>query len=164
MKQVGAVLLEGQLINSGQLNRALAEQQQRGGKLLKILMDNEAISHESLYNFLASRGLPTINPMNYAVDDRALNGVPRDFAEEYELLPIDRMGPLLTVAMGYPYDQRAIGWLEKLTRLRVKPMLSNFTILNLAIEEHYVVRRGAKFTVDLQYVSTHDAWRSGAVN
>lgn len=164
MKQVGEVLLEGGLINEPQLETALEEQNRHGGKLIKILLQQQAISNESLYQFLASRGLPTINPMQYVVEDRALNGVPRDFAEEYELLPIDRMGPLLTVAMGYPYDQRAIGWLEKLTRLRVKPMLSHFNDLNLAIEEHYVIRRGYHNTVNLQYASTNDAWRKGKVN
>ena len=63
--------------------------------------------------------------------------VPKDFAREHEVLPLDRMGSLLTVAMVCPLDKATIRALEVLTGLRVKAVLCSPEDLRKGIARHY---------------------------
>lgn len=121
--RVGALLLEENLIDSIQLQRALDHQQHRGGRTVSILVELGVLEHDQIYKFLARRGLPAINPLHCNVQQSVSGLLPREFALQHEVLPVDRLGPLLTVAMVYPFDIGAIEQAEAITGLRVKPML-----------------------------------------
>jgi type IV pilus assembly protein PilB len=164
MKPVGTLLVEGKMLHPEDLKNALTVQKKEGGRLLRLLLARDCFSATDLYHFLATLGYPTIDPLHYRIDWNTLSLIPRDFATEYELLPIDRMGPLLTVAMTYPLDQRTIRWAQRITRLEVKPLLAPFNRLRMAIEENYDLRRTARGAGPARYSSLHDAWRSTSCN
>ncbi|MCC6156195.1 MAG: HDOD domain-containing protein [Candidatus Hydrogenedentes bacterium] len=121
--RVGALLLEENLIDSVQLQRALEHQEHRGGRTMGILVELGMIDHDQVYKFLATRGVPAINPMHCNVQQHVVDLLPRDFVVEHEMIPVDRLGRLLTVAMVYPFDIEAIAQAEAATGLRIKPML-----------------------------------------
>ncbi|MBM3290730.1 MAG: HDOD domain-containing protein, partial [Candidatus Hydrogenedentes bacterium] len=135
--RVGALLLEADLIDSAQLRRALDHQQHRGGKTMGILVELGMLEHDQVYKFLARRGLPAINPLHCAVGRHVTNLLPRDFVMRHEVLPVDRLGRLLTVAMVYPFDIDAIAKAEELTGLRVKPMLCRAKEFHEAARRYY---------------------------
>jgi len=121
--RIGALLLEADLIDSAQLQRALEHQEYRGGRIVGILVELDMLEHEQVYTFLARRGLPAVDPRHCRVQQQVCDLLPRDFVMQHELLPVDRLGRLLTVAMVYPFDVDAIAQAEEGTGLRVKPML-----------------------------------------
>ena len=133
--RVGALLVEADLIDSTQLQRALEHQEHRGGRTVGILVELGMLEHDQMYKFLARRGLPAFNPLHCNVQQHVSDLLPRDFVMQHELLPVDRLGRLLTVAMVYPFDVDAIAQAEERTGLRVKPMLCR------AKEFHEAARR-----------------------
>lgn len=133
--RVGALLLEENLIDSVQLQRALEHQQHRGGRTMGILVELGMIEHDQVYTFLARRGVPAMNPVLCNVQQHVIDILPRDFVFEHEMIPVDRLGRLLTVAMVYPFDIGAIAQAETTTGLRIKPMLCR------AKEFHEATRR-----------------------
>lgn len=133
--RVGALLLEADLISPDQLERALEHQQHRGGKTVGILVELGMVEQDQVYRFLARRGVPAFNPTHCAVQSHVTDLLPRDFVLRHEMIPVDRLGRLLTVAMVYPFDVDAITQAERITGLRVKPVLCR------AKEFHETARR-----------------------
>ena len=63
--------------------------------------------------------------------------IPRSFAWEQCVLPIDKLGKLLTVAMACPIDKKTIAEIEQMTGLRVKAMLAKLDEIHAAVEKYY---------------------------
>lgn len=135
--RVGDLLLEADLISPYQLSQALEYQQTRGGRTVGILIELGALGHDDLYHFLATRGMPAINPLHCAVAQQVLDLLPRDFVAHHEIFPVDRLGRLLTVAMVYPFDTVAITEAERITGLRVKPVLCRGREFREALHRYY---------------------------
>jgi len=123
MTPVGALLENAELISSTDVSRALERQASEGGRMLRNLFALGAISRNALYKFLASQGVPTLNPLNHRVAADVLDLLPPEFIVQHEMLPVDRMGPMLTVVMLYPWDEDAIRAAECLTGLRINAFL-----------------------------------------
>lgn len=149
--------MEENLIDSIQLQRALEHQQHRGGRTVSILVELGMLEQDQMYKFLARRGLPAINPVHCNVQPHVVGLLPRSFVFQHELIPVDRLGRLLTVAMVYPFDVDAIAQAEQSTGLRVKPMLCR------AKEFHEAARRlypGDYETCGARHTSESTAWVS----
>ncbi len=56
---------------------------------------------------------------------------------KHEVLPIDKMGKLLTVGMACPLDTSTIGELEQMTGCRIKPVLVGMNDVKVAINRYY---------------------------
>lgn len=137
-KQIGEMLIEAGLITRGQLEGALARQGQEKGRVVEILISQGHLSAEGFTRFLAkNKGIPSIDLGNYEVPQELLALVPREFAQQNEVFPIDKMGSLLTVAMVCPLDERAIARLHTETGLRIKPMLCRGDDIRQAINRYY---------------------------
>lgn len=134
MKPVGSLLRDADLISEVELSEALLYQRSQGGRTLEILFSLGTLQQEQLYNFLAKQGIPVINPLNCSVSRAITDLLPREFVQLHDMLPIDRLGRLLTVAMVYPLDRKAIAEAESITGLRIKPMLCRVAELEAAVK------------------------------
>jgi HD-like signal output (HDOD) protein len=136
--QIGTLLIQSGLITSEQLDEALRRQQREGGKILDILINSGVVETESLHQLLSKQsGVPTINLASYRLDNHLLALIPREMALREKVLPIDRLGKLLTVAMACPLDHATIDEVERLTGLKVKAMLCRWDEITKAVEKHY---------------------------
>ena len=137
-KRIGERLIEAGIIDHTQLQHALKVQKQEGGKTVQILVKLGYIDKESVSNFLSSQpGVPSIDLANYQVSPELCKLIPREFAIENELFPIDRLGKLLTVGMVFPLDSDTIEKLEKITGLKVKALLCHADAIKDAFNQYY---------------------------
>ena len=136
-KRVGELLIEAGLIDEQQLSEALSLQRAQGGKTVEILISLGHVTAQSFMRFLGHQGLGSIDLERYEIDPELLRLVPRDFALTHELIPVDWMKGLLTVAMVCPLDVKTIGELENLTGLRVKALLCSAEDVRSSIERYY---------------------------
>ncbi len=123
MTPVGTLLENADLISASDVSRALERQAREGGRMLRNLFALGAISRGALFRFLASQGVPTLNPLNHRVSSDVLSLLPPEFIVQHEMLPVDKMGPMMTVVMLYPWDEDAIRAAESLTGLRINAFL-----------------------------------------
>lgn len=141
-RRVGQLLIEEGLINEDQLACALAVQADRGGRLFGILIALKLITKENLHSFLSKQsGVPSIDVKSYEIPRELISIVPREFAREHIVLPIDKLGKLLTVGMACPLDTTTIAELERITGLRVKAMLCKFDDIHATIQRYYPTER-----------------------
>lgn len=137
-KPIGRVLIDEGLIEPGQLQEALELQQTRGGKTVELLIDLGYLDVDTVSSFLASRpGVASIELEHYTVPRDLCTLIPRDFAIEHEVFPVDRMGNRFTVAMAFPIDVRAIRRLAEMTQLNVSAVLCHAEDIRRAIQHYY---------------------------
>jgi len=118
------LLSEGR-INKDQLSRALAKQQETGAFLGEILIEQGAIDEKSLLSFLTKHcKIPHLSLLDYLIDKNLLDLIPKEVCLKYRLLPIDKLGRNLTVAMVNPLDLAALEVIrQQCPELRIKPIL-----------------------------------------
>ena len=140
-KRVGELLIEEGLISDEQLKHALEVQMQKGGKLFEVLIAQKTLTKDQLHAFLSRQsGVPAIDLRNYEIPRELIPIVPGEFAREHVVLPIDKLGKLLTVGMACPLDTVTIQELERITGLKVKAMLCKLDDIEDRIHRYYPLR------------------------
>ncbi len=137
-KRIGELLIDAGLINEEQLKDALKHQKDNGGKIGEVLVNLGALDVKTFADFLARQpGVASIDLSNYEISPDLLQLVPKQFAIDHEVFPIDKIGMLLTVAMACPLDSKTIEELEDITKLRVKALLCAVDDIRSVIERYY---------------------------
>src|SRR5881296_3712483 len=135
---LGDLLVAGGLITRDQLAQALRKQKGSGEKLGSILVRMHFINEDQLAGFLSQQyGVPSITLSSVNVDSNVIQLLPGGIARRYDLLPIQRDGDSLTVAMADPVNVHAIDHVTFITGLRVLPVVSAQCSIRDAIERYY---------------------------
>ncbi len=137
-RPIGQLLITEGLITSQQLNQALALQAGNGGRIVNQLIALGHLTSHSFVSFVARQpGMTSIDLTHYRVSEELAGLIPRDFAYDRQVCPIDKLGHLLTVGMVCPLDETTIADLCHITGLSVKPMLCTAESLIGAIHRCY---------------------------
>lgn len=137
-KRVGEILLSQKLISQAQLDKALDHQQEHGGLLGQILVKFGFVTEEELALALTAQyGFPFLPLENYEIDEAVTRLIPEQVARQYCVIPIDRIGNAMTVAMADPSNVQAIEDIEMLTRCVVQTFVSTPSDILKAIERCY---------------------------
>ncbi|MBI4559459.1 MAG: HDOD domain-containing protein [Candidatus Hydrogenedentes bacterium] len=137
-ERIGQLLIEHGLITADQLKEALNHQLEHGGKTFEILISLGFLDKNALHLFLSKQpGVVSIDLKNYEIRHDLLDLIPQDFALSHVVLPIDKLGKLLTVGMACPTDSATIQEVEKMTGLRVKAMLCRLDDIHAAVKQYY---------------------------
>ena len=148
---VGQLLIKAGLINAAQLGEALAMQKEKGGKTFENLMWLGYLHKDQLHEVLSRQaGIAAIDLSRVSIDRELIRLIPRKIALESLVLPIDRLGKLLTVAMACPIDFVTIAEVETITGLKVKALLCKFDDIHRAVQKYYPLEgEGGRLTMDL---------------
>lgn len=127
-KRLGAMLLEAGLITEGQLNEALKKKAEEGGFLGKLLVEMGYIRENDLIAFLVKQcKIPHISLTDYEIHQDLVDLIGKELCRERGVLPIDKLGSILTVAMVDPLDVDALEAVrEACPGLRIKPILCSW--------------------------------------
>ena len=137
-KQLGELLLEKGIINQEQLEKALKLQRERGGLIGQILVMLGYAKEEEIAQALTVQyGFPYLPLDNYEVNAKAIKLIPENVATQYNLIAIDKIGDLMTIAMSNPLNVQAIEDIELITKCKVQVFVSTMTDVNNAIKRYY---------------------------
>jgi len=137
-KRIGDILLERGVITPKQLEAALLRQKEHGGLLGQALIDLGHVTEEEVALALTAQyGFPYLPLDNYEIDREVTQLVPEHVARQYCLIPIDRIGNALTVAMADPSNSQAIEDIEILTNCVIQTFVSTPSHIQKAIARCY---------------------------
>lgn len=137
-KQLGELLLERGIISQEQLQKALGLQQEKGGLIGEILVELGFAKEEDIAQALTSQyGFPFLPLNNYEINTELLTIIPGRVARQYVLIPIDKVGTNLTVAMSNPLNVQAIEDIELLSSCSVQTFVATSSDVKKAIEKYY---------------------------
>jgi type IV pilus assembly protein PilB len=136
-KRIGEILIERGVITPSQLEQAIALQKEKGGLIGQILIRMGAVTEQEVALALTAQyGFPYLPLDNYEIDAEVANSIPGNLARQYCLIPIDRIGNALTVAMSDPSNMQAIEDIEMTTNCVVQAFVSTPSDIQKAIDKH----------------------------
>ena len=126
-RKLGELLIQEDIITRLQLEEALREKHPTDEFLGEVLVRLKYITEDELIGFLARQcRIPHLKLSNFQVGEEVAELIPEKICREYKLIPIDKLGTLLTVAMVNPLDVGALEKLKKTVELRIKPILCSW--------------------------------------
>ncbi|MBX3176915.1 MAG: ATP-binding protein [Candidatus Hydrogenedentes bacterium] len=127
-QRLGELLVSSQLLTPEQLAEAEAEAEKSGAFLSKVMVQKGLITQDDINACFVKRcKIPHISLLDYEISADVLQLIPREVCEKYGLLPIDKLGRILTVAMVDPLDSEALAIIrDHCAELRLKPILCNW--------------------------------------
>lgn len=137
-KKLGELLIEEGIINQRQLDKALAIQQEKGGLIGEILVDLGVVKEGDIAKSLTAQyGFPYLPLNNYDINPEIIAIIPVRVARQYLLIPIDKIGNNLTIAMSNPLNIQAVEDVELLSGCSVQTFVSTSSDIKRAIEKYY---------------------------
>ena len=137
-KQLGELLVDAGLITRDQLNHGLEVQKDKGGLIGQVIVDLRYVSEEAIAQAITAQyGFPYLPLENYEIDPEIVKIIPKNVAIQYCLIPVDKIGNNLTIAMSNPLNNQAVEDIVLLSGLYVQLFVSTASDIKKAIEKYY---------------------------
>ncbi len=138
VSRLGELLVRNQLISDNQLANAISEQKKQGIRLGAALVKLGYVQEHDLASFLSKHyGVPSIDLAEFDVDPAVIALVPAEVAQKYQLVPINRAGATLIVAMADPSNIFAIDDIKFMTGFNVEVVVAAEAAIKDAIDKLY---------------------------
>ncbi|HEY1483233.1 MAG TPA: type IV-A pilus assembly ATPase PilB [Candidatus Acidoferrum sp.] len=136
--RLGEILLKESLITQDQLDKALEFQRSNGGKLGSCLTKMGYITDDDITGVLSRQyGVPSINLKYYEIDPNVIKLIPQDTALRYQVIPLSRVGSVLTIAMTDPTNVFAMDDIKFMTGFNVEPVVASESAIAESISRFY---------------------------
>ena len=136
--RLGEILVKESLITNDQLQKALEFQRANGGKLGSCLTKMGYITDDDITGVLSRQyGVPSINLRFYEIDPIIIKLIPQDTAQRYQVIPLSRVGSVLTIAMTDPTNVFAMDDIKFMTGFNVEPVVASESAIGDAISRFY---------------------------
>jgi len=138
-KHLGELLVERGVINHEQLNISIEHQKKHPGHLLgELLVELKFATEKDIAQALTCQyGFPYLPLSSYEIDMEVVRSVPEKVCKQFCLVPIDKIGKSLTIAMSNPLNLRALEDVELITGCSVQIFVSTSSDIKQSIEKYY---------------------------
>jgi len=136
--RLGELLTKANLITQDQLKESLRVQKETGGKLGETLIKLGFVSEEDITECLSQQfGVPSINLMHFEIDAAVIKLISGDVARKYNILPVNKTGATITIAMADPTNVFAMDDIKFMTGYNVEPVVASELGIKAAIDNYY---------------------------
>lgn len=135
-KRLGDVLVDAGVITEQQLQESMTEQVSSHKRIGQILIERRLITEEELVEILEKQlGIAQVNLYNYNINPEVATSIPLYLAKRHLVIPIEKQGNVLKLAMADPMNIIAIDDVEMLTGLKAEPVLASESSITQTIEQ-----------------------------
>jgi len=136
--RLGSMLVSSGLITDDQLKKALSTQKSEGGRLGSILVKMGFVQEDKLMTFLSKQyGVPYVDLSKFEINPAVIKHIPADVAQKYRIMPINRAGATITIAMVDPSNIFAIDDIKFMTGYNVEAVVATEGAIVEAIKKYY---------------------------
>ncbi len=138
-RRLGQILVDRGIINSVQLEGALAEQHATGRFFGEILVGRGETSEEEIARSLSEQlGFAYVDVAEITIEPKAVELVPKEVCQKLTVVPLFISQNMLTVAMANALDVSAVDRVQSLSGLRIRPVFACPSAIRTAVEKHYM--------------------------
>uniref|UniRef100_A0A7C3J5J0 Type IV-A pilus assembly ATPase PilB n=1 Tax=candidate division WOR-3 bacterium TaxID=2052148 RepID=A0A7C3J5J0_UNCW3 len=138
-KRLGDLLIDEGLITKDQLNQALSQQKENGGRLGSILVQMGFVTDDQISKALGKQYNVGVFEFKEEIDPIILKTVSPQIAQKFQVIPVKREGKNLYLAMANPVDVYTIEDIKFATGYNVIPLVASENMISKAIEKYYGV-------------------------
>jgi len=131
-------LKEEGFLTDEQIQEAEQEQKETKKSLGKILIDMEFVPEWEVASKLGKiQKVPFIILSHYEIDPQILRSIPEKIIHKYKIVPVDKTGNTLTIALSDPSDIFLMDELKLLTKCEIIPVISFESDIQETIEKYF---------------------------
>jgi hypothetical protein len=159
--KLGEILVEAGVMTPAQLGEALKSQVVYGGRLGTNLIEMGFLEENELAGFLSRKlGLPCVTQEQLmSVTPDVIRLVPKELAENYQIVPLALDKKRLTLAMLDPSDLPLMDEISFVTGYFIIPMISPELRMVLALEKHYGIKPDKRFVQAAENIMARQSLR-----
>jgi type IV pilus assembly protein PilB len=136
--RIGELMVKNGLITMDQLTQAVESQKKNGGRLGRILVRQGFLSEKALVEFMSRQfRIRLVELEQIAIQPELIKLIPAPLAKKFLMIPIQRVGATLTVAMSDPTHMVALDDVKFMTGYNIEPVLVTESALAEAIRKYY---------------------------
>jgi type IV pilus assembly protein PilB len=163
--KLGDLLVKAKLVTPEQVDAALLSQRTEGGKFGEALIRIGAASEQDITETLSQQfGVPSIDLAHFDIDPSIIKVVPGEVARKYGVLPVNKTGATLTIAMSDPTNVFAMDDIKFMTGYNVEPVVASEASLRRAIDKHYGTPRSVVLKERPKGATTGSAPSDGSID
>lgn len=137
-KRLGEMLVEASLMTDEQVDQVVVEHKKTGMKMGQYIVRNGIVSESQIMNTISQQlKVEKYDPKNYPLDTQLSRVISSEAAQKYQVAPLRKKGPLLTIAMPDPMDLGALDAIEMMTNSEVEPVICTEQDLSALINAIY---------------------------
>jgi len=137
-ERIGELLVKENLITPLQLKNAVTAQRSSGGRLGHELTKLGYIEENELIAFLSKQySVPSINLSEFEIDQEVLKVLPKEVVTRHQVIPVNRTGGTLIVAMADPSNIYAVDDIKFITGMKIDVVVASEQAIAESIEKYY---------------------------
>jgi type IV pilus assembly protein PilB len=136
--RLGELLVREKLISPLQLQKAMDGQRSTGGRLGHQLTKLGYLDENELTAFLSKQyGVPSITLSDFEIEAEILKLIPKELVVRHQIIPVNKAGNTLIVAMADPSNIYAIDDVKFVTNFNIDVVVASEQAIAEAIEKYY---------------------------
>jgi len=163
--RLGEMLVRENLISASQLLKAQEASKANGGRLSYNLTKLGFIQEKDLTSFLSKQfGVPAVDLSSFEIDSDIIALVPKNVAEKHGVMPVNKVGSNIILAMSDPSNIFAIDDIKFMTGFNVEAVVASEESIRQAFDKYYNGEQSRLGEVlagfeddDVEVVATEDA-------
>ncbi|PLX43254.1 MAG: type IV-A pilus assembly ATPase PilB [Deltaproteobacteria bacterium] len=137
-KKLGEFLVRDNIITQEQLKKVREEVDRGTSRFGEALLKLNFVKEDDFVKILSKQyGIPPVDLQSYDIDSDVIRLVSEELVQKYHLIPINRVGSTLIVAVEDPSDMFAIDDIKFLTGYNVEVVLASPHAIKGAIDKYY---------------------------
>lgn len=137
-KRLGEILREENIITEEQLQIALARQKETNERLGQALVNLGFVDQLTVLKVLEAKlGIPLVNISRRMLEPEVVKLIPEQLAQKYKVIPIEKNGDRIVLAMSDPLNVMAVDDVRITTGCDVEPVVAFENEIDDAIATYY---------------------------
>ena len=141
LEELPEILIQEKLITPEQMSKVVEIQKKNGSNIIELLVEKGYVDEKVLMTCIAERiNIPQIDLNKIKLLSEVVELVPKQIAHYYQVIPIARLGNILSLAMVDPLNVLAIDDIKIVTGLDVQPVICSAKELRETLANFYTPR------------------------
>lgn len=137
-RKLREILVKHGLLSEEQANEAFSLAEQATKSLSALLIERNLVPEKSIIASVATEmKVPPIDLTKVQFDPTVLDALPEDRARQFGVVPVARIGNILTIAVANPFDILKLDDVQLITRCELRPVISTDVAIEAAIQKAY---------------------------
>jgi type IV pilus assembly protein PilB len=137
-RRLGEMLVADNVISASDLEQAISAQEEKQISLGRVLIEMGVASSWEMAAALGKQlNVPFITLSDYELDKPILESIPEPMVRKYKIMPVDKTGDTLTVALTDPGNLFILDELKLLTKCEIVPVISFESDIMEAVDRYY---------------------------
>ncbi len=147
-KRLRSILLKRKILDEDSLSESMQKAEESDFSLTQVLIDSEKLDQTELLTALSEEtSLPPIDVEKVQPDEVLSGLLPENLAKYYGVIPVAKVGNVLTLAVYNPFDILQLDDIQIVTGCEIRPVISTEVSIRNCIPELY--NRGQKMVSEL---------------